>query len=172
MSEQSFFVVCDPVSARPYRAEFVEPPPTEISNMVAILRGTQPPRWVFFRRSSGGAPADVIWTEISFVFLVSERVVTALESAGLSGWTAYPVDVSDIADARYFGLAIRGRCGASQYSSGSGLRIDPETWDGSDVFMPDDESALIFLSEQGARVFREARVKNIMIVPFEEFDIL
>jgi hypothetical protein len=89
------------------------------------------------------------------------------------------------ADDPYLGLTIVGRAGPiddarsevrlKRYPARSrpalyGLYFDPATWDGSDLFVSDEEAAWPFATSKVERLFREASVRNIEFVPATTFE--
>lgn len=51
-----------------------------------------------------------------------------------------------------------------------GVRFDPSTWDGSDLFMPED-STWILVTEEVKRAFDRAKVRNVLFQRVTEFEI-
>jgi hypothetical protein len=101
--------------------------------------------------------------------------------AGFKGWDRFPVDVSGCGlPSGYAGLVVRGRCGviddrrsvrmeriAPHHPKGhvvvwKGLYFDAETWDGSDIFCPEDAN-FIFVTERLAAALRAANLTNISL---------
>lgn len=142
-------------------------------------RGEQIVRGASARWAMGGTrPDQIVWTRLIGPILLASSVVEALQEAGASGWKTYPVALlgkNGEAMGTYFGLQVTGRCGqldptrcaheTQDYPAGSfpvlrGLYFDEASWDGSDIFMPADDSAWIFVTELARRVF-EANAKNI-----------
>jgi hypothetical protein len=120
-------------------------------------------------RDSGSELVDIIWTTVPFVFLLSNRVISAMSDSELSGWTSYPVQLNDESDPQYFGLVAHGRSGPRDASSRSWFSVD--SWDGSDVFMRTDESAWIIFSANACRVLRELGLKNAELVPLTDVSV-
>jgi hypothetical protein len=132
-------------------------------------------RWAMGRKK----PSDFIWTTLSVPRLVSERVVTILRDAGLTGWRTYDLELVGHDGAPipgYYGFAVHGRCGPidnsksvempTVYPGGifpawHGLYFEPDTWDGSDFFMSKDGFGAMFVVEDVRRVFRKAKIRNV-----------
>lgn len=93
---------------------------------------------------------------------ISESLKNALEKAGISGFKTFEILVKGSAE-KYYGLVITGRAGPRKQPGKSGLVIglefDPETWDGSDIFLLSDYKKTI-LTPRAMRVFRKAGMKN------------
>jgi hypothetical protein len=149
----------------------------------AELRPEQPVRidWYMGRK----VPEDVIWAATAPI--VSGKFIALLQENGFTGWTTYPVEVFDKAGTRvedYSGLAVTGRCGPVDRSKSmsvlerypartvpklKGYFFDPETWDGTDLFMPSAEfDARIFITVAVRDVLRRAKVKNIRMPALDE----
>ena len=118
--------------------------------------------------------------------LISERVVQILRDHEFTGWDVCPVALWDKAGAplpTYYYLQVLGRCGPRDPSKSEpfeeempgawfprlrGLYFDPETWDGSDFFLP-AKTAFIAVTEPVTRALAHAKVKN---VTFERLDTM
>jgi hypothetical protein len=131
-------------------------------------------------------PSDFIWTTIVSPLIVSARVIALLQDSAVSGWSSYPVEVlnrdGEVLEG-YAGLSIIGRCGRmeferslevpKEYPAGTfpvykGLFFPPESWDGSDFFMPSDGTLYVFAVDRVQKLFRKARITN---VAFERADL-
>lgn len=134
-----------------------------VPDLAAVLRGevavTEP---LLFRRVGGSRPSDLISTTYSALFLLSERVIDALSAHSFTGWRSLPVVIHDgrAELGGYHGLAITGRSGPFDDSRSQrtilrpprggtamaglrGVTFDTDTWDGSDIFMPDGSTATL-----------------------------
>jgi hypothetical protein len=150
----------------------------------------QPSHPITVRWAMGGAtPGDVIWTTMGIVAIVSDSVVQLLRSHGFTGWSLYDVSVRDKQDQLipgYSGLAITGRCGKIDYTRtvvvprvypagifpiGKGLLFDPESWDGSDLFMPADRFGYKFMVEGVKKAFERAKIRNVSFTPLDQFEV-
>src|SRR4030067_3202525 len=66
----------------------------DIPDPFTLLRAEfRPKERVVFRRAMGGAPADLIGTTHAALFLVSDKVKSALETHAVTGWTTYPIEI-------------------------------------------------------------------------------
>lgn len=117
---------------------------------------------VVFKRQTGSLARDLMGGTALGNKFVSQAFVDALESNGITGWSIYPVRLFGKADHElpgYYGLAVTGRSGPADESrsrvvghrradgslvvrsDGSTVKrrygwfIDPETWDGMDLFV-------------------------------------
>ena len=141
------------------------------------------------RRAMGSKkPSDLIGTTMATPLLVSDRVVTLLRDEGFTGWRTYAVDLVGHDGAPipgYHGLAIHGRCGPiddsksvqvpQQFPGGVfpvwiGMYFDPDTWDGSDLFMSEDGKGSKFVIENVKRAFHKAKIRNVQFEPLEEVE--
>jgi hypothetical protein len=138
-------------------------------------------RWAMGR----GQPSDIIYTTSVEPVLISDRVVDILKANELSGWRTYSIELFGQDGVRipgYQGLAVHGRCGPIDdsravqfqaiYPGGifpvwRGLFFDPETWDGSDLFMPSDNWGHIMVVDTVRHAFEKAKVTNVMFTALE-----
>lgn len=134
------------------------------------------------------SPLDVIWTGFAAPLLISDRVVELLKSFGAHGWSTYNVQLltkTGESITGYSGLSVHGRCGPidnsksvetlKRYPAGNfpvwkGLYFDPETWDGSHIFMPAGRGGWIVLVDEVKRAFEKAKVKNIAFKRLDEVE--
>lgn len=189
---ERIYVLDDPLG-NAFRGEVVLPI-QEMERLARCFLGEEePPWWVPIRWAMGKRePGDLIFTTTLTVIAVHERVVNLLQEHGFSGWKIYPVYVvgKDPADSlsrypNYHGLAITGRCGPLDYTSGTpvrkqmpggvytywrGVRFDPSTWDSSDLFVPDD-SLRILVTEEVKGAFERAKVRNVRFERLTEFEV-
>jgi hypothetical protein len=150
----------------------------------------QPAHPVKVEWAMGGAkPGDVIWTTMAVVAIVSDSVVQLLRSQGFTGWSLYDVSVWDKQGQSipgYSGLAITGRCGSIDYTRtvvvprirpagifpiGKGLLFDPESWDGSDLFMPAGKVGYIFMVDRVKKAFERAKIRNVVFTPLDQYEV-
>lgn len=141
-------------------------------------------RWCMGRRR----PSDIIYSTALFVRLISERMKELLERERVGGWTTYPVTLigpqAEVIEG-YSGLSISGRCGPitlgsngirmKQYPAGEypvevGISFEPQTWDGSDLFMSTESKGFVFASERVWRLLRKERIRGIGLVPLRDFE--
>ena len=112
---------------------------------------------------------DFIHTELTLK-LISNKVVSLLMDNQISGWSTYPVRIvgkSGNAIEGYSGLSIIGRCGKifddraeiiekrnennDVYKVRKGLVFETSSWDGSDMFSPDD-TIIAIISDRARQV--------------------
>ncbi len=124
-------------------------------------------------------PDDVEWNSGLGLVVFSNRVKNLLEEHGITGWKAYPIDLYDKSGGLvegYSGLGVTGRCGAGEptkvvkrlttYPGGVfpkyfGYYFDPETWDGSDIFIPDNGSTITMVTERVRNLLKKNKIRHI-----------
>jgi hypothetical protein len=175
----TFYRISDPFVPRYIRAT-VSP---SIEDDWRLLCGEIRPELMHFRQRFAGSQAgDFIWTTSVSPVAVHERVLQAFEAAGITGWATYPVEVYTVKDDRlpgYHGLAITGRCGPLDRSMSTpvdpvvsqfgfqrwrGLHWLAETWDGSDLFLPEQASFKI-CTARVAQLLKRMKARNIRLEP-------
>lgn len=153
-----------------------------------IRLGRRDGRWVGVE---GARHADLLGTEEVDVFFISPSFLAVLEP--LTGWrrgNQVVVEDRQGRSARYTQLIVKGRSGqvrspqsrATNESDGfadvRGMPIEPDGWDGADLFTPEG-SSFILLSQRAADVLRAAQLSNVEIedasevvrrVPLEELE--
>lgn len=154
----------------------------------ALTRGERRPKepLAFVHRMGGKVPSDVIWTGYVVIHIFADRVVELLRQKGFTGWSTYPVEVRG-KDGEvfpgYHGMSFPGRCGPIENARSTivyeqmpggvfprhkGIFFAPETWDGSDFFMPSDGSGFVFVTEAVKEAFEKAKVKNVCFSRLDE----
>ena len=141
------------------------PPPTTATD---LHRGrVKPEVRLVMRHNVGGPLRDFIITGYAVPVVVSDKVVAVLSGLGCSGWDTFPVEVYDktgeLVDG-FHGFAVRGACGAidwsrsepvpitrptGDYPSLKGMLFDEASWDGSDVFCPDNGGWILCYPSDG-----------------------
>jgi hypothetical protein len=157
----------------------------ELSTMqgLAALRGelaiSEPIHavWAMGRRGAG----DIVWGTNATTVLVSDKVKGTLTRLECTGWSTFPVELLG-ADrepiAGYSGFVVHGRCGpiqsnrsiplTRQYPGGTytdyrGYFFDEASWDGSDIFLPLGDNALIFVTERVRVGLQKATAKQFQL---------
>jgi len=129
--------------------------------------------------AEGWRLVDYMGTTAVLPDVLSQRVVDVLSASGATGWTTYPIILHDKDGALiegYCALAVTGRCGPLQdershiemrlcpsgktLSFAVGRYFDEATWDGSDVFTPED-TAFVFVTERVKRAMEKAKLTNV-----------
>ena len=158
---------------------------------LALTRGQiNPKEPVCFHHDEGSRLKDHIGTTWALLHLVSDRFLGVLD--GFSGWRVYPVEVYD-KDGElvpgYHGLAVNGRCGpidddlspvmvlpppvpqGEAMPHRIGIRFWPETWDGSDVFMPEG-SGWVLVRQEVRDALTAAKITGIDLYRITEIELL
>ena len=138
----------------------------------------------------GGKPRDLVATAYGTVDLLSDRVIQIFRDGGYTGWTTFPVEVYGKHGERiegYHGFAVTGRCGPIVWSKGKkvrkpppvpwgqsydawvGMYFDPDSWDGSDIFLPEACASTIVV-EKVMLALTKAKVTNIKFESLTEFE--
>jgi hypothetical protein len=172
--------VGNPLASRPYRGHMKLKDPEEFT----LPRGESKPRKpVRITHDMGEpTPGDVIWTDMVVPLVVSQRFVDVLLEHGFTGWGTYPVEVHAKGGRLvpgYHGLSIKGRCGPIQYEKSQviyeefpggrfpsyrGMYFDPNSWDGSDFFMPTTpDTGWTFILEPVKKALAKARIGNLLL---------
>jgi len=113
---------------------------------------------------SGGRLGDIFGTFWVELFLVTDRFLEVLRSEQLSGFKSVRVTVSGNSVVPPVSmLQVLGRCGPVS-SEGIGRALDPRTLDGSDIFVPANESTILLSAKAGA-VLSSAGLRNVEITP-------
>ncbi|WP_224245758.1 hypothetical protein [Hyalangium gracile] len=152
----------------------------------AELRPSQP---IPVEWAMGSArPMQVMWTMYAAPLILADSVVQLLRSHGFTGWSLYDVAVRDKQGQPipgYSGLSITGRCGNIAWERGvevprsrpagifpvwMGLFFDPESWDGSDFFMPAERGGYVFVVEEVKRALERAKIRNVEFTPLNQFE--
>lgn len=128
---------------------------------------------VLRRNSDAGRPDHLFFGGSPAVRIVSQPFVAALSACGATGWTTYPVTLLDddgttVGD--HVGLVTTGRSGplipldphdVSKHRTG--VRIDEDQWDGSDVFSPAEQNMVVVVER-----VRDALFTAELNLAFEE----
>ena len=134
-------------------------------------------------------PVDpVMWTTFAAPIIIADSVVQILRSHGFTGWSLYEVSVRDKQGQPvpgYHGLAVTGRCGNLDHSMSvqvprirpagifpvwKGLFFDPESWDGSDFFMPAQRYGFVFVVEEVKKAFEREKIRNVDFTALDQFE--
>lgn len=97
---------------------------------------------------------------------ISENVKNLLESNGITGWKAYPIDVIGV-DVKYFLFEITGKAGMKcEYDSDGDfvhgtLAVEEETWDGSDIFYVGNTGHII-CTEKIRTLLESKKITNVI----------
>lgn len=126
------------------------------------------------------------------ILIVSKKFIDLLIENGITGWKSYPVLLRGkknivYDEHQYYGLSITGRSGDTyvkkstlfekkdeeykdKYGYFKGDFFDEETWDGSDIFIPENTSKL-FISEKFYQLLKKQNYKVLELTPLEEVEL-
>ncbi|WP_407740608.1 hypothetical protein [Hyalangium sp.] len=149
----------------------------------------QPAHPITIQWAMGSAkPSAVMWTTHAVPLIVADSVVQLLRAHGFTGWALYEVSVHDKQGQPvpgYHGLAVTGRCGNIDWAQGievprifpagifpvwKGLFFDPDSWDGSDFFIPGERVGYVLVVEEVKKAFERAKIKNVSFTPLDQFE--
>jgi hypothetical protein len=183
VSFSELYLFEDPFSNRWLR---LEPMPEfineELANMLAFGRvsASNP---VKFRGFMGGSTADILRTSLPPFLCVSEKVIYILKDNHFTGWSTYPVEVSDRNGNNlpgYYGLAVTSYAGerdlarspiiqkepitqsGKKYSVYKGFYFEENKWDGSDVFRVGN--GYIIVTKAVRDLFTNTKIRNVEFI--------
>jgi len=155
---------------------------TALSSRRLVRAEETPCEPIAFNYDEGDIACDLIGTTYSGLYLISNRFLSVLRSHAFTGWASFPVVVHGRGTERlegYHGFAVTGRCGRVHGSrrlwseqppkTKVGLYFDPATWDGNDIFMPQDTMHII-VDERVKRAIEEARLTNMRFARLSDYD--
>lgn len=143
-----------------------------------------------FKQKYGRRKDDVIRTGYTKLFIISNNFVDVLKNNSITGWRLFDVEISDKKDGLingYFGISITGKSGPVNINSSivierrriangplcifyKGAKIDKESWDGSDIFIPEGGFGIL-LSPKAASILGKSELTNVSIIPLSEVEI-
>ena len=179
----NFFDMRDPTSNRAFRADLEPSFETALSLTRCESTSSVPigAFWFF----GGRQPGDVIWTGYGVAVILHDRVVEVLRQSRFSGWTVLPCALrgkEGQAISGYSFLQVSGKSGpiddslaevvekeypARRVQELRGLYFQPDTWDGSDFFIPKD-TAIIMVTKSVRDALKHARVRNVLFTSLSE----
>lgn len=132
-------------------------------------------------------PLDFLWWSPGTVFITG-RVKGALEKARVKGCIFWRVEIIGPKEEtpELFELVVVGSagpaakesgislireckaCGYQRHSGFAGLRVDPASWDGSDICTVDEYPTYILVSDKVKEVLEQGGFKNYRLRPSEE----
>jgi hypothetical protein len=161
-----------------------------IDDMAIARAESLPLQPLVCRHHMGGKPRDLVGTSYATLDLLSDRVIQIFRDGGYTGWTTFPVEMFGKRGERiegYHGFAVTGRCGpviwakgkkvrkpprvpwGQSYDAWAGMYFDPDSWDGSDIFVP-EATAYTIVVEKVMLALTKAKVTNIKFEPLTEFE--
>lgn len=134
---------------------------------------------------------DVIHAPIS-PMLVNSRICTALEQSGLTGFSLHKVHlypgkslkIAQVQIPDYYLLLVTGKasqkrntneapnvceaCGRSSDSDPQTMQVDLTTWDGSDIFHPDENPFINLVTPRFVDFLTGLKTGNIKLIPYPQ----
>ena len=138
----------------------------------ALLRGEALPTGVRAAPLRTGPPVDVVGTGWAMLFLVSAQFREGMRGLNVTGWTSEAIELDAGLPPDLELLVVTGRCGrAYTAKADAGLRlpafgtfVDPDRWDGSDLFVADGLGETLIAPSRVAEL-RRARLRNLLLEP-------
>lgn len=150
-----------------------------------------PPQSLLLHGYMGGQPMDFLWSGMTPIVCVSERVIKLLAMHNLTGWSTYPVEVYDRTGdllPNYHGFSITGRVGQRDRSQSQildvplykgsekthkvykGFFFDKSSWDGSD-FCTTVGTYYKIVTKAAFDVLKQNKVNNIRLTRLTDVEI-
>jgi len=188
----NFFVVKDPASKKNYRGQIVN----EFNEFGKLLRAGYNVDHLDIKYLEGSSePSNLFWNMVTETFCVNKTLVDLLQNANISGWTGISTTVLTKSGNKsidnYFAVTVNGRANSidylrtdiifeqlpgGQFPFFKGLFFDPESWDGSDIFMTRFDNnrkskytAFIYVTKKFVDTFKKNKVTNIRFVNFNDY---
>ncbi|MEW6179160.1 MAG: DUF1629 domain-containing protein [Chloroflexota bacterium] len=137
----------------------------------------------------GGQATDFLWSGLTPLVCISERVSELLRMNKITGWTTYPVEVYGRRGEPlpgYHGFAVTGNeCrrdrsrsqiltrqavpGGEPFKVYKGLYFYEEDWDGSDIFLIRNHG--IVVTQKVHNLLKKSKVTNVQLIPLVEVEI-
>jgi hypothetical protein len=157
-----------------------------------LLMGAAADSVTRFETAYGSTAYDLVGCTFVELMLVSQAFCDAMEERRVTGWQTYPVELTGRHGERltgYQGLAVTGRSGAIERSKSQeiikpprnlagkakrwrrGLFFAPESWDGSDIFIPEG-SAWVLVTDRVKDAITDAGLTNIEFQRVTEIELL
>lgn len=143
---------------------------------------------LIFRHESGSKFCDLMDMG-GLIYLISERTRSLFVSSGLSGWKTFAVKVYDksgnLVDG-YHGFSVTGKCGPISYDMTryvdkqhvpngpitryfKGILIGIDQWDGSNFFLPQDNTGII-VTQKVADIVNKNKLTNIDLINLKDIE--
>jgi hypothetical protein len=159
--------------------------PLPRQEVTELIRGERDPRRPLPDAvlNDQGRLADLVGLGWAMAFAVSERFVSILSAARLTGWTARPLRIvgMDLPVTTYSVFCVTGRCGPVDYGRAQvveplghftrlrGLVTGAENWDGSDFCMPENRSSIL-VTDTAAEKIGAASLSSVRLTAVEEVE--
>ncbi len=187
MKTEQFFVLSDKNSKGAFNAYINLEGMKTLSLFRGEIQATKP---VNLSKINGNKLFDLI-SAGNGMYLLRNKVFETFEVNKITGWGYIPSIIhvgkgENILD--YGLLTVKGRCGPMDFSKSEifikqpftptgtalkvkrGLYFDQNTWDGSDIFTPEN-TLFTFITEQVKLILIEKKFTNLSIECLEDFEI-
>lgn len=124
-----------------------------------------------FKVASGKKWFDVIQFNDSFMFAISERLKSILETNNITGWNCFPVEIENYPEQKYYAFFVTevvGKLTNLKALNNYETKIhefDLNTWNGTDFFTNKDTLNNVCV-EKVKLLFEENKITNIDIKEF------
>ena len=154
-----------------------------------VFRGEYIPENVIeFIPNCGKKTLDFLNSGAAGLHVVSGRIIELLKTNAITGWSSIPVKIKGYEKFEYYLFTITGRCSSINYEDSEpfmkqpftptgkpidakrGLYFNLSSWDGSDVFTPED-SMFTFVTEKVKKLLSEQNATNIILENITKFEI-
>jgi hypothetical protein len=139
-----------------------------VDELLRVSRGPTAP--ITVKSYQGSRLGDLVGTGWVNLYLASPALQAALKP--FTGWSTFAVNDSATnsgLDPHFAGLTIVGRIGPIEeiwddpaVPGRFGMYVDPQSWDGSDVFVADNRNA-IYVTEDVADALMDRQLKNVVL---------
>lgn len=192
INSSSFFRLNDPLATRPLRLELLGYSDwITKTNAIDLFHGRlKLDTPLGLGAYMGGQVTDFLWSSLTPLVCISERVKEILQMNTITGWATYPVEVFDRKGASlpgYHGFAVTGgECRRDRSRSQlftrqvapegkpfevyKGLYFHEEDWDGSDIFWVRSFGGTV-VTEKVQKIFKQSKVTNARLIPLPEVEL-
>lgn len=188
---EAFYDFSDPLAARPFRLEPIGESLNADEAWRLFTGQAKPTSVVELRAYRGGQVSDILWSSLTRITCISDRVVHILTSEQVTGWGTYPVVVYDRKGNQlpgYHGFSVTGpalphvrshsriisKPRATLAGPGlpedlyQGLFFEEEKWDGSDFFLVRNGETV---TNRVRVLFKRHRISNALFTPLLSVEI-
>jgi len=156
---------------------------------IAVIRGNIVDTPIQYEVCEGRLEKDLIGTTHAGIYLVSDNLIRVLKENTVSGWGVFDIELYFKKGllSGYSGFFVRGRCGeldntrckkkvqpalsekTQPYTVMTGYYFDEETWDHSDIFIPDN-TRVIITTGRVRECLLSSNISNISLTPVEDVE--
>lgn len=142
------------------------------------IRGLLPLSDPAYHQVGGKDVRDVILGTLGGHYLIHERILAAWREAQVTGFRTVPVTFRTYSDEVlrcYQFLVVTGRCGEMpmrgirpanppSLSVEKGMRLDLDTWDGSDIFIPEEHPNAVLVTKKVMKLCKAQKPRGFVFV--------